>query len=306
MNYFDEINKLKTQKNALILGHYYLADDVQDIADYIGDSYGLAKKASEIDSDIIVFAGVKFMAETAKILNSDKKVLLANMDSGCPLADMVTGEDIRNARKKYNNLFVVCYVNSNAEVKAESDVCVTSRNAAIIVKNIDKKYENILFVPDKNLGHYVQQITGRKLILWDGFCCVHENLSDKKIDEIRKNDSEAVILAHPECRKEVLEKVDHAFSTSGMVNFAKENTDLRIYTATETGVLKSMKNYNSNVFGVSEKMICGNMKKITLQNIYDVLKNEINNIELSDEIMEKAYNPIKKMIEMTESEAVSK
>ncbi|MGM0607853.1 MAG: quinolinate synthase NadA [Candidatus Muiribacteriota bacterium] len=301
MQIIKKINELKKEKNIVLLGHYYLREEVQEIVDYIGDSYGLAREAMNTEADSIVFAGVKFMAETAKILNPDKKVYLGNRDSGCPLADMVTGKDVEEMRKKYKNLYVVCYVNSSAEVKAESDVCVTSRNAAPIVESIPDKYENILFVPDKNLGNYVQKVTGRKLIIWPGYCCVHENLEPEILDLIRKKEKESCILVHPECRPEVLQKADGIMSTSSMVKYCEKNPDKKVFSGTETGVIRSMKKFNKNVQPVSNDMICRNMKKITLQNISDCMEKGYNEIVLDENIMKKAYYPIKKMVEITES-----
>ncbi|MCK9224277.1 MAG: quinolinate synthase NadA [Candidatus Muirbacterium halophilum] len=300
MNLINEINKLKKEKDVLILGHYYLDPKVQDIADYLGDSYGLAKKAMDCKEKIILFAGVVFMAETAKILNPSKKVLAVTMDAGCPMADMINSNDIIAMREKYKNLYVVSYVNSTADVKTQSDICVTSRNALDIVRDIPSKYKNILFVPDKNLGSYIIKKTDRNMILWDGFCCVHNDISADTIKKAKEKYKDSVIIVHPECNSKVVEKCDFAMSTSQMVDYASKNTDKTIFVGTETGVLHSMKKYNSKVYSLSEKTICKNMKKNTLEEIYNTLDKEVNEIVLSNEVLKKAYIPIKRMIDYTE------
>jgi quinolinate synthase len=301
MNIKEKISELKKQKDVLILGHYYLDPEVQDIADYLGDSYGLSKKAVECNEKIILFAGVIFMAETAKILNPTKKVLAADISAGCPMADMVTAGDIIELKKKYKDLYVVSYVNSSAEVKAYSDICVTSRNALDIVRNIPEKYKDILFVPDKNLGAHIIKKTGRNMILWDGFCCVHNDLEADRIKEARERFPDSVILIHPECRPDIVEKCDYAMSTSGMVDYAQKNPDRTIFAGTETGVVYSMKKHNNNVLPLDNNTICTNMKKNSLEDIYNTLKNEDNEIILSEEILKKAYIPIKRMIDATEN-----
>jgi len=301
MNYKEEILRLKKEKNAVILCHNYVAVDVQEISDFLGDSYGLSVKAKEVRSDIIVFAGVRFMAETAKILNPSSKVILSNIEAGCPMADMVTAEDVIGEKEKYDGgLYVATYVNSTAEVKAESDVCLTSGNALKVINNIPQKEKNILFVPDRNLGAYIQKISGRKLILWDGYCCAHDNLEVNKLEDIRKKDPEAVIIVHPECRLDVIEKADEAMSTAGMVDFVKENQDKSIYLGTEPGIVDRLLNEGFKVSPVDDNMICKNMKKTTLEDIYLDLKEERNRIELADDVMKKARLSLEKMIEFTE------
>ncbi|PLX18749.1 MAG: quinolinate synthase [Candidatus Muiribacterium halophilum] len=301
MNFKEEILRLKKEKNAVILCHNYINRDVQEVADYLGDSYGLSVKAKETEADIIVFAGVRFMAETAKILNPSKKVILSNIEAGCPMADMVNAQDIINEKKKTDDdLYVATYVNSSAEVKAESDVCLTSGNALKVIKNIPSSVKNILFVPDKNLGRYVEKISGRSLILWDGYCCVHQDLKPEQIDKIRAKDSNALIIVHPECRLDVIEKADMALSTAGMAKFVRENQDKNIYLGTEPGIVARMIAEGYDVRPVDENMICKNMKKTTLQDIYYDLLEERNQIVLPAELMNKARNSLEKMIEFTE------
>jgi quinolinate synthase len=291
-----QIEELKAEKNAFILAHNYQSDIVQDIADITGDSLELSRKSKDTDKDIIVFCGVYFMAETAKILSPQKKVLLPNLDAGCPMADMITAEDVRNLRKKYPDAKVVCYVNSSASVKAESDICCTSSNAVKIVNSIDAK--KIIFIPDQNLGHYVSGKVNKEIILWPGFCPTHHRITKEEILVKKKEHPNALIISHPECNHEVLSVSDMIGSTSQMISFVKSSDKNEFIIVTEKGILHRMKkdNPNKKFYLASEKLICPNMKKTTLENILDVLKYENNEIILDENIRIKAFNSIDAML----------
>ncbi|QUH31747.1 quinolinate synthase NadA [Vallitalea guaymasensis] len=289
--------ELKKEKNAVILAHNYQLDEIQEVADYIGDSLALSKIAMSVKEDVIVFCGVKFMAETAKILSPDKKVILPVIEAGCPMADMVTAEELRNVKKDYPEAAVVCYVNSSAEVKAESDICCTSSNAINVVDSI--KSDQILFVPDQNLGSYVaEQIKDKEVILWQGFCIVHNRVTSQNLLHIKEKYQFAPVLVHPECRPEIVEQADFIGSTSEIIREVKKLKDKKIIIGTEKGILYTLKKQNpdKDFILLSEKLTCMNMKKTTLKDVISSLENETNIIEVDESVRKKAYDALKKMI----------
>ncbi|GKX30120.1 quinolinate synthase A [Vallitalea longa] len=294
-----KILRLKKEKKAVILAHNYQIDEVQEIADYIGDSLALSKIAMNVKEDTIVFCGVKFMAETAKILAPDKKVLLPVAEAGCPMADMVTAENLRKTKKEYPEAVVVCYVNSSADVKAESDICCTSANALEVIKSIDS--DKILFVPDRNLASYIKsQVKDKQIDMWQGFCIVHNRVSEDNLSYIKENYPVAPILVHPECRPEIIEHADFVGSTSEIIKKVKELKDKKIIIGTEEGILYTLKKQNPDkeFILLSNKLACVNMKKTTLQDVSNALENDINRIEIDETIREKAYNSLIRMISL--------
>ena len=293
------IAQLKAEKNAVIMAHYYVRDEVQEIADYVGDSYFLSEQATKIDADIIVLCGVKFMGESAKILNPDKKVLLPAKDADCPMAHMASVERIQEIRDTYEDVAVVCYVNSTAELKSVSDVCVTSANAEKIVRALPNK--NIFFIPDQNLARYISGKTEDKnIILNDGFCHVHHTLTAEEIKKAKAARPDALVLAHPECRTEVLELADYIGSTSGIISYASASDAREFIVVTELGVMYELKRRNPDkkFYAAGNVQICPNMKKITLESIIEVLENESSEVILPEELIEKAYAPMKRMLEL--------
>ncbi|GMQ61833.1 quinolinate synthase NadA [Vallitalea maricola] len=289
--------ELKKKKNAVILAHNYQLDEIQEVADYIGDSLALSKIAMSVKEDVIVFCGVKFMAETAKILSPDKKVILPVIEAGCPMADMVTAEKLRSVKEDYPEAAVVCYVNSSAEVKAESDICCTSSNAINVADSI--KSNKILFVPDQNLGSYVgKQIIDKEVILWQGFCIVHNRVTIQNLLHIKEKYPSAPVLVHPECRPEIVEQADFIGSTSEIIREVKKLKDKKIIIGTEKGILYTLKKQNPDkeFILLSEKLTCMNMKKTTLKDVIAALENETNIIEVDERVRKKAYDALKKMI----------
>ena len=294
------IEELKAAKNAVIMAHYYVEDEVQDIADYIGDSYYLSDMATKIDADVIVLCGVMFMGESAKVLNPDKKVLLPAADADCPMAHMATVEKIREVRSQYEDVAVVCYVNSTAELKAASDVCVTSANALKIVKALPN--QNIFFIPDQNLAHYIaDQLPEKHFIFNDGFCHVHHTVTTEQISEAKKARPDALVLVHPECRPEVTAMADYIGSTSGIIKFATESDAKQFIVVTEMGVLHELKKRNPDkAFYVAGNMqVCPNMKKITLDHIIDALEQEKPEVVMDAGLMEAAHKPMIRMLELS-------
>ena len=301
------INQLREEKNAVILAHYYQEDAIQDIADFTGDSLELSRKAANTNADIIVFAGVHFMAETAKILSPDKKVLLPDMAAGCSLADSCTGEDFRKIREKYPDHIAVTYINCSAEVKALSDLVCTSANAVKIIQSIPEDKE-ILFAPDKNLGKYLIAQTQRDMLLWDGACVVHEAFSMEKLMEIWKDNPNAKLIAHPESEAHILKVADFVGSTSAMLRHVQENKHDEFIVGTEAGILHQMRRLapnktlipvpanENNTCACSE---CAFMKLNTLEKLYNCLLFEKPEIHLDEEIRKKALLPILKMMELS-------
>lgn len=293
----ERIKQLKEEKNAVIVAHNYQNDEVQEIADVIGDSLALSRYCANNDKDVIVFCGVHFMAESAKILSPSKTVLLAEIDAGCPMADMITADALREAKKKYPGAVVVCYVNSSAEVKAESDICCTSSNAVEVVKSIPEK--DILFVPDKNLGSYVaEKVPEKNIILWEGYCITHHRISVEQVREIKKIHPDALVLVHPECRKEVCEEADFVGSTKQIIDFAEKSEHSKFIIGTEMGVLYKLKrdNPDKTFYLLSQGLICPNMKKTTLESVYNALKEMKYEIKLDENIRLKAKKALDRMI----------
>ncbi|MGC8964220.1 MAG: quinolinate synthase NadA [Brevinematia bacterium] len=304
----EEILKLKKEKNAIILAHNYQIGEIQDIADFVGDSLGLSIKAKETEADIIVFCGVHFMAETAYILNPDKKVLLPDLEAGCSLADSINVEELREWKRKHPNAVVVSYVNTTAEVKAESDYCCTSSNAVKVIESIPEDKE-ILFLPDMFLGSYVARVTKRKIHIWPGECHVHANVRPEDIERVRSEHPNADFLIHPECgcttscmyyveNKDINSSKTYFLSTEGMVNFVKNSLSKEFVVATEIGVLHRMKKFRQDAeyYPISENMICEYMKKITLEKVLTSLKEEKYLITIPEEIRLKALIPIERML----------
>jgi len=303
----ERILELKKEKNAVILAHYYQESDIQDVADYVGDSLGLSQEAMKVDADIILFAGVHFMAETAKILNPSKKVILPDLKAGCSLAESCPPDLFQKFTEAHPDHIVISYVNCSAEVKALTDIVVTSSNAVKIVESIPKD-KPIIFAPDKNLGKYVMEQTGRDMLLWDGACVVHEAFSLDKLIALYKQNPDAKIIAHPESETHILETAAYIGSTSGMINFVKTDPSQKFIVATEAGILHKMKQEvpekilipapakEDNTCACSE---CGYMKMNTLQKVYDCLLNETPEIHVPEAIMKKALVPIKRMLELS-------
>lgn len=295
------IKELKEKKHAVIMAHYYVEDEVQEIADYIGDSYYLSDMATKIDADMIVLCGVKFMGESAKVLNPEKKVLLPAADADCPMAHMVTQERIREVRAQYEDVAVVCYVNSTAELKAESDVCVTSANALKIVKALPNK--NIFFIPDQNLAHYIaDQLPEKHFIFNDGFCHVHHTITKEQIQAAKQARPEAKVLVHPECRQEVTALADYIGSTSGIIKYATESNAKEFIVSTEMGVLYELKRRNPDkkFYTAGNMQVCPNMKKITLDKIIHVMETEDSEVVMDQALMEAAHQPMIRMLELAQ------
>ena len=295
------IQDLKKEKNAVIMAHYYVPDEVQDIADFVGDSYFLSETAAKTDADIIVLCGVSFMGESAKILNTDKKVLMPAPDADCPMAYMAEVESIEDVRKKYDDLAVVCYVNSTAELKAHSDVCVTSSNALKIVSALPNR--NIYFIPDQNLAHYIaDQLPDKHFIFNDGYCHVHHNVLKEQVIAAKKARPDALVLVHPECRPEVTALADYVGSTSGIINYASESDSREFIISTEMGVFHELmkKNPDKKFYTAGNMQICPNMKKISLEKVIKALEEETPEVVMDPEFMEKAHKPMKRMLELSE------
>ncbi len=305
MNYEKEINRLKKEKNALILAHYYQIDEIQDIADYVGDSLGLAQKAAEADVDIIVFAGVHFMAEVAKIINPDTKVVLPDMEAGCSLADSCPYDDFAAFKAKYPDHIVISYINTTAAIKTLSDVICTSGNAVKLVESFSKD-QKIIFAPDRNLGGYVNRMTGRNMVLWDGTCEVHDILTVDAILNLKEKHPEAKIVAHPECKPQILEIADFVGSTTGLLKFTKNDPAKKFIVATETGILYQMYLQSPEkeflVVPSDETCACNDcpfMKLNSMEKLYLALKNESPVITLDEQVMKQARKPIERMLEMS-------
>ena len=295
----DEILKLKKEKNAVVLGHCYQNVEIDEVADYVGDSLYLSQMAAKTDADIIVFAGVYFMAQTAKIISPQKRVFLPNMQSGCLMADMINLEQLREFKLKNKNVPVVCYVNSTAEVKSECDICCTSSNAVKIVKSLN--VPEVLFCPDTYLGKWVEtQLKNVKVTTYPGFCPTHLRIKPEDITNIRKKYPSAEVLAHPECHKEVCKLADFVGSTSQIMDYAAKSDNKTFVIATEKGVVDRLERDfpNKEFILIKENVICPNMKHNTLEDIYNVLKNETNEIFVDENISKKALNCINRMLEV--------
>ena len=296
----ERINKLKREKNAIILAHSYQNIEVDEVADYVGDSLYLSQKAKETSADIIVFAGVYFMAQTAKIISPEKKVLLPNLNAGCLMADMINLHQMIDFKNKNPNLPVVCYINSTAEVKSECDICCTSSNAVEIVKSLNAP--KVLFVPDANLGKYVEsQLEGVEVITYAGCCPVHDNVTEKNILDARAKYPSAKILIHPECKPSVSALGDYIGSTSGIIDYVKNSSDNQFVIVTEKGVADRLKrDYPEKEFVlISNNMLCESMKLTSLEEILYSLENEVNEIKLDDNIRESSARCIERMLKVS-------
>ena len=294
-----EILKLKKEKNAVILAHYYTPSDVQELADYVGDSFYLAKVAQKTKADIIVFCGVRFMGESAKILNPDKKVLMPDMCADCPMAHMVSDGLIEEMRRSYDDLAVVCYINSTTELKRKSDVCVTSSNAVKIVKALPNK--NIFFIPDNNLGSFVKkQVPEKNVILNAGYCPIHAKIKAEQLYEALEKHPNAMVLAHPECEQEVLAEADFIGSTADIIRYAEESCSYEFIICTEDGVDFKLTSDNpkKKFYYPEPHPCCADMKLNTPESILSVLKKENNEILISDDVILTAMQPLKKMLEL--------
>lgn len=297
MNYIEEIKKLKNEKNAIILTHCYQPIEIDEVSDYVGDSFYLSKKAAETNADIIVFAGVHFMAQSAKLLNPNKKVLLPNPKSGCFMADMIGVNELRQFKSKYPNIPAVCYINSTAEVKAECDICCTSSNAIDVVKSLGA--DKILFLPDTYLGKWIEEKLGNiKVITYNGFCPTHLRIRIEDMENSRKQYPNAKILAHPECHTEVSKLADFVGSTKEIMNYAKESNEKQFVIVTEKGVVDRLKRDlpQKEFILIKEDIVCQNMKWNSLEDIYNALLNEEHEIEVNEEVFEKAKKCIKRMM----------
>lgn len=295
----EEINQLKKEKNAIIMAHYYVPDEVQAIADYIGDSFYLSKIATKIKEDTIVFCGVSFMGESAKILNPSKTVLLPDSSADCPMAHMADITTIQRIKSEYEDVAVVCYINSTAELKSHSDVCVTSSNAISIIKALPNK--NIFFIPDQNLAHYVAaQVPEKHFIFNDGYCPIHKDITVNDVIAAKHLHPNAEFLVHPECPPDVLAHADMIGSTSEIIDYASKSTTTEFIIGTEAGVLYELKQNNPDktFYTVTNHQCCTDMKKITLEKIRDVLLSYNGNVEVSDELRHAAHLPLNRMLEL--------
>ena len=295
----EEISRLKKEKNAIIMAHYYVADEIQDIADFVGDSFFLAKKATETDADIIVLCGVRFMGESAKVLNPTKKVLIPDMAADCPMAHMATTDRIDEVREKYDDVAVVCYVNSTADLKAASDVCVTSANALKIVSRLPQRH--IYFIPDQNLAHYIaDQLPEKEFIFNDGFCHVHNSISIDALEKTKTLKPDVPVLVHPECKPEVVAEADYVGSTSGIIKYATESSAKEFIVATELGVMHELKKRNPDktFYPAGPMQICPNMKKLTMEKLLHVLKEEDSEITLPEKLIREAKAPMEEMLRL--------
>lgn len=306
INLREEILKLKKDLNAVILAHYYQVPEIQDIADFVGDSLELSKQAAKTNADVIVFAGVHFMAETAKILNPTKKVILPDLEAGCSLSDSCPAPLFKKFREEHPEYFAVTYINSSAAVKALSDIICTSSNAEKIIRSIPED-RKILFSPDRNLGRFLMEKTGRDMLLWDGTCMVHEQFVQSKIEKFKKENPDALIIAHPECEEKVLDISDFIGSTSQLLRFVKESSNKKFIVATETGIIHQMKKACPDKIFIPappEDSTCAcnecpHMKKNTLEKLYQCMVNLEPEITLPDDLIEKAYIPIKRMLDLS-------
>ena len=303
----EEIHRMRKEKNAVILAHFYQEGEIQDIADYVGDSLGLSQQAAATNADIILFAGVHFMAETAKILAPDKKVLIPDLQAGCSLADSCPPEAFAAFKNKYPDHTVISYVNTTAEIKALTDIICTSTNALQIVQSLPEE-EKIIFAPDRNLGNYIQSVTGRKMVIWDGACHVHEEFSLERILELKKENPDAQLIAHPECEKPILIVADHIGSTTSLLNYSIKNPGMKFIVATESGILHQMRKESPHKTFIpappkDSTCACNDcrfMKLITLKKIYNTLKYELPEITLEQKLMDRARGSIVRMLEISE------
>ncbi|UCG14673.1 MAG: quinolinate synthase NadA [Deltaproteobacteria bacterium] len=296
-NLAEKIAGLKRERNALILAHNYQRPEVQDIADYTGDSLELSRKAASTDADVIVFCGVHFMAETAKILSPEKTVLLPDEDAGCPMADMITAEQLDREKGKYDGVQVVCYVNSSAAVKAGSDICCTSANAVQVVQAMEAN-RPILFIPDQYLGHYVMRKTHRELVLWPGYCPTHMKIGVEDIARQKSRYPDARVLVHPECRPDVIDAADEALSTGGIIRYARTYRGNTLIIGTETGILHRLRKENPEVeyLPVTNRGLCPNMKRITIEKVLWSLEEMEPQIAIPEDVRRRALTAVERML----------
>ncbi len=302
----DKIKVLKNEKKAIILAHYYQIPEIQDLADYVGDSLGLAQNALATKADIIVFAGVHFMAETAKILNPSKKVLIPDLNAGCSLADSCPPEKFRNFKNRHSDHIVISYINCSAKIKTMSDVICTSSNAMKVVNSFSHD-QKIIFAPDKNLGAYINTMTGRQMILWNGSCEVHDIIKIESVLKLKSENPDAKLIAHPECKAIILELADYVGSTTGLLNYTMKSNANKFIVATETGIIHQMMKENPNkefiVVPTDETCSCNDcpyMKMNTMEKLYNCLYNEKPELKLSKSVIEKAKKPILRMLKLSE------
>lgn len=295
-----KIKELKSERNAVILAHTYQRPEIQDVADFVGDSLDLSLKVKKTGAKVVVFCGVRFMAETAKLISPEKTVLLPELNAGCPMADMITADELRDIKKKYPDHAVVTYVNSTAEVKAESDICCTSSNAVKIVSSIPKE-KGVIFVPDFNLGSYVKkQLKKDNMVLWPGYCSIHANITEQEILELKAEHKDAVVFAHPECKAQVLSHADFILSTSAMIRKATELKEKEIIIVTEQGILHPLKKAcPDKTFYAIQKAVCPNMKKTTIDLVLESLELMQHNIILDEVILKNARRAVDRMLEIS-------
>ena len=301
MDLVEEINKLKKEKNAIILAHFYQPNEIQDIADYLGDSIKLSQIAEESDADVIVFCGVSFMAETAKILAPNKHVYLPAKNAGCRMTRFINAKSLQKYKDEHPDTKILMYVNSEADVKALSDCCVTSTNAMSIIKHYLDNGEKIMYAPDQNLAKYAMQQMNTKFECWEGCCITHHQLQANEVVELKKKHPNALVLAHPECNLEVLKNADYVGSTKGIINYAKNSDSLEFIIATEEGIIHQLEkdNPNKKYYIASKKLVCPNMKKTTLQQVYDCLHDGVNEVFVDEEIAKGAKRSLDKMMELS-------
>ncbi len=299
MDVVNKIMDLKKERKAVILAHNYQPPEIQDVADFIGDSLELAQRASKIDADVIVFCGVRFMAESAAILSPEKTVLLPEWTAGCPMAEMIEPQDVVKLRERYPDAEVVCYVNSTAAVKAVSDVCCTSSNAVKVVNSC--KSNKIIFIPDKNLGSYVSRFTDKEIILWEGYCPTHHKVLASDVKKIKEKKETPFVIVHPECRPEVIDLADEVASTSGIIKIATTIPNKNIIIGTEMGLIYRLKKTNpyKNYYLLSPRLICPNMKKTTLETVYRSLKDMQHVIKVDEDIRREAVKSLNRMLKLT-------
>ena len=295
----EKILSLKREKNAIILAHFYQTMDIQNIADHVGDSFELARLARAAEQPIIILCGVRFMAESAKILNPDKTVLLPALDAGCPMADMVTPEDVKNLRKQYPDAAVMCYVNSSAAVKAESDICCTSSSSVRVAKSLKEK--RIIFVPDKNLGAYTaSRVPEKEFILFHGYCPIHDHVSVNDVHAAKAAHPDARVIVHPECTSQVLELADYVGSTAGILDYVEKSSEKEFIIGTEIGVVERITQTmpNKSAYLLSSQLICSDMKKTRIGDVLNSLENGINEIKLPENELKGAQKSLERMVEV--------
>ncbi len=292
------INELRHKRNAVVLAHNYQLDEIQDIADFVGDSLDLSRRAAAVERPVIVFCGVYFMAETAKILSPDKTVLIPDREAGCPMADMISVEQLRELKAKHPKALVVAYVNSSAAIKAESYICCTSANAVAVVDSVPS--DEIIFVPDKSLGDYVARRTDKKMIIWNGFCPTHHRFLPGKLRELKEEHPAAIVMAHPECSYDIVSLANEVLSTGGMLRFAHESRNREFIVGTEIGLLHRLRRENPDkvFYAASEAAVCPNMKKITLEKLLWSLEDMQYKVEVPEEIRISARRALDRMLEV--------